>query len=552
MHDLALEVRLVDDVGVDDPERADSGRGEVERRRRAEAAGADEQDARVEEALLPVLADLRDEQVAAVAGALLGREDARDRDVEAVALPVGEAAGEVDDVHVAELLEHLRGEGRARAGRAVDDERASLVGHEALDPLLEAAAARVDRAGDVPLVPLVRLADVDEERPVRRLEALVRLDGGDLVDLALDLCQQLAVRRHYFRNYSVGSRWLSSGGVCASPCHAARRRGRGGCGRCRRRGGPLLGRRLRWRSDARRRAASSAKVGRRSRSRSASAPTPRRGIWRGPRLSTSGETPTGRCALREARLARGEGRHRVRRRGRTARSTGSSSSRSSIRRSRSCSSTSDSRGCGRTRAIRWRRGARRSTPSRTRRTRSWPGTSSIPIFRAVFPRSSRRSRLRRRSRASPPARQLEALRVAAQSGEAFASSCSTASASSASGRPVSAARVFDRASRRFPNDVEAQVAGAVGQFDKDAPEKAFGRLGPLSRHVSERADACASISASCCCGRAGSRAPSGSSARREGAARLAARARGHAATSRRSARRVPDPVLTTAVPVTTV
>jgi hypothetical protein len=29
--------------------------------------------------------------------------------------------------------------------------------------------------------------------------------------------------------------------------------------------------------------------------------------------------------------------------------------------------------------------------------------------------------------------------------------------------------------------MEAQVAGAVGQFDKDAPERAFGRLGPLSK-----------------------------------------------------------------------
>jgi Flp pilus assembly protein TadD len=40
--------------------------------------------------------------------------------------------------------------------------------------------------------------------------------------------------------------------------------------------------------------------------------------------------------------------------------------------------------------------------------------------------------------------------------------------------------VFDRAARRYPNDIEAQVAGAVGRFDKDAPAQAFGRLGPLS------------------------------------------------------------------------
>ena len=74
VHDLALQVRLVDDVGVDDAERADAGGCEVERRGRAEPAGADEQDARVEQALLPFLADLGDEQVAAVARALLRRE----------------------------------------------------------------------------------------------------------------------------------------------------------------------------------------------------------------------------------------------------------------------------------------------------------------------------------------------------------------------------------------------------------------------------------------------------------------------------------------------
>ncbi len=75
MHDLALQVRLVDDVGVDDPERAHSGGCEVERRRRAEPARADEEHACVEQPLLPVLADLGDEEVAAVARALLRRRE---------------------------------------------------------------------------------------------------------------------------------------------------------------------------------------------------------------------------------------------------------------------------------------------------------------------------------------------------------------------------------------------------------------------------------------------------------------------------------------------
>ncbi len=80
----------------------------------------------------------------------------------------------------------------------------------------------------------------------------------------------------------------------------------------------------------------------------------------------------------------------------------------------------------------------------------------------------------------PPERQLAALRRAAEHGGAREQLLYGVGLQRV-GRPVSAARVFDGAARRYPHDVEAQVAGAVGQFDKDAPERAFGRLGPLSR-----------------------------------------------------------------------
>jgi tetratricopeptide (TPR) repeat protein len=50
-----------------------------------------------------------------------------------------------------------------------------------------------------------------------------------------------------------------------------------------------------------------------------------------------------------------------------------------------------------------------------------------------------------------------------------------------SGRPVSARRVFDAAATAAPDDPEAQVAAAVGRFDKARPADAFGRLGPLTR-----------------------------------------------------------------------
>ncbi len=80
----------------------------------------------------------------------------------------------------------------------------------------------------------------------------------------------------------------------------------------------------------------------------------------------------------------------------------------------------------------------------------------------------------------PPARQLEALRQRAASG-GLRELLLYGVGLQRVGRPVSAARVLEQAAKRYPGEVEALVAAAVGQFDKDEPEIAFGRLGPLSR-----------------------------------------------------------------------
>ena len=48
-------------------------------------------------------------------------------------------------------------------------------------------------------------------------------------------------------------------------------------------------------------------------------------------------------------------------------------------------------------------------------------------------------------------------------------------------RPVSAERAFAAAAQLAPGDPEAQVAAAVGLYDKDRPDRAFSRLGPLVR-----------------------------------------------------------------------
>jgi Flp pilus assembly protein TadD len=80
----------------------------------------------------------------------------------------------------------------------------------------------------------------------------------------------------------------------------------------------------------------------------------------------------------------------------------------------------------------------------------------------------------------PPARQLAALSRAAAKGGVREQLLYGVGLQRV-GRPVSASRVFTLAARRSPGDVEAQVADAVGRFDKDAPELAFGMLGPLTR-----------------------------------------------------------------------
>src|SRR5664279_4899427 len=92
--------------------------------------------------------------------------------------------------------------GGARSAGAVDDDPLCVVGRSGLDPGLEKAAGEMDRAGNVALVPLVRLADVDEERRLGRVEKLAGARGVHLVDLGLDLGEQVAVARHDFPEYS--------------------------------------------------------------------------------------------------------------------------------------------------------------------------------------------------------------------------------------------------------------------------------------------------------------------------------------------------------------
>ena len=80
----------------------------------------------------------------------------------------------------------------------------------------------------------------------------------------------------------------------------------------------------------------------------------------------------------------------------------------------------------------------------------------------------------------PASQQLDELERRAEGGDA-ADLLAYGVALQRLGRPVSAQDAFDEALAREPKSLEARVATAVGRFDKDAPEQAFSRLGPLAR-----------------------------------------------------------------------
>ena len=103
-----------------------------------------------------------------------------------------------------------------------------------------------------------------------------------------------------------------------------------------------------------------------------------------------------------------------------------------------------------------------------RNTPAW-----IPIFIPSFePRSF--------PRAATPVEQLAAFRRAARAGS-YRDRILYGVALQRIGRPRSAERELAAAARAAPNDAEAQTAAAVARFTKSRPERAFGRLGPLTR-----------------------------------------------------------------------
>ena len=143
------------------------------------------------ELALTCIADLGDEQVAAVSLLLLGAEHLRHDEVESGLLPGVEPAGHRPNVGVSHLMESARREQRADTGRAVERDRCAAVMSHILDAHLEVSLAEMHGTGDVPLGEFGILAHVDEHPRVRRAVHLMR---GQLVDDRARVIEQVAGR----------------------------------------------------------------------------------------------------------------------------------------------------------------------------------------------------------------------------------------------------------------------------------------------------------------------------------------------------------------------
>ena len=159
---LALQVRLVDQVVIDDPYRADPGRGQVERGRRAQAAGAQQQHLRVQQLHLALDPELGQQGVARVAHPLLGGRCPRPHDRQALGLPLLDPAGDRGGVLVPEAAARRR-RGRSGCPRRSRGSPASSVGGDLLDAVGDLVRRDQLVAVDVRLLVLDRVARVDQD-----------------------------------------------------------------------------------------------------------------------------------------------------------------------------------------------------------------------------------------------------------------------------------------------------------------------------------------------------------------------------------------------------
>ena len=210
-------------------------------------------------------------------------------------------------------------------------------------------------------------------------------------------------------------------------------------------------------------------------------------LRRAERLYSTEAPRRGRADLRALRLARGADRSRVRRLARhepgddraARRGAAARLARAPAPRVRESLGWEGGRG-GR----RLARGPRRRSPTPPRR--SGPTTRSTRTSRPAS-RSSCRASAHRRGSPGSSRRPSSPRSSEARRGNDAHAKLLYGLALQRLGHRISARRQYDAAARLAPRDADAQVAAAVGHFDKSRPAEAFSRLGPLARRFPQKA-----------------------------------------------------------------
>ena len=324
----------------------------------------------------------------------------------------------------------------------------------------------------------------------------MRLDGGDLLDLLLDAREQLSVAGHYFPNYSFGLPPLPQGQLGATVAAIVVRCPRVDASspslRSFRRSplpsSPLRSSLPETDREARRRLCHAASrrpplsfaLGFRIRPRGARSCT-RPGALR----QVGGSRRRGRSSLAMTRSRRRSGLRSLP--GRMGASTGSSSSRSSIPQSA---------------VVQFHLGLARFWAGSGDPLTAWravaDGRSGLPVRDPrgkppVLEPPARVARIRpvvlRATGGGAPARRRAARRAASSRRERRRPGVAPLRRRPPARRAARLGRAaFERAAKLAPDDAEALVAAAVGAFDKEHPELAFGQLGPLTQDVPAGAD----------------------------------------------------------------
>jgi hypothetical protein len=143
-------------------------------------------------------------QMAAVAGQAILSQLLRNDKRQTVVFPFAVTAGHRYNVGVAHVLKTLRRKRRANSSGAVDHDRRLSLRDGLFDADFEEPSGQENRAGQVPLIPLVLLADVEQNKVRAILYRGIDIMNADFANLLFYLRKYVfETRTHAFLPYSI-------------------------------------------------------------------------------------------------------------------------------------------------------------------------------------------------------------------------------------------------------------------------------------------------------------------------------------------------------------